>query len=152
MLVFPWKIPLFFGTLLLSLTHHINPTQAQLSLYNPLTLPVNRQINDRLSAQDIPTGEGGFARDYQITLEEGDQISVDLRSDNFDTVVLLIASDGTKVAENDDGPEGSTNSLLFTRITESGRYIIRVRAFGKTGGGDFTLKLTRLQPVEEDVN
>jgi len=139
-----------FGTLLLLLSSEITPTQAQSSLYNPLVLPLNRSISDRLSTQDIPTGDGGFARDYQVTLEEDDQVSIDVKSEDFDSIVLLIASDGTTIAENDDGPDGTTNSLLFTRITESGRYIIRVRAFGKTGGGRFTLKLTRLQPVEED--
>lgn len=150
MLVSRWKISLFFGTLLLFIASQVTPTQAQSSLYSPLILPVNRAISDQLSAKDIPTGEGGFARDYQVNLEKGDQVSIDLKSENFDSVVLLIASDGTTVAENDDGPDGTTNSLLFTRITESGRYIIRVRAFGKTGGGKFTLKLTRLQPVEDD--
>ena len=148
MLVSRWKLPLFLGTLLVLIGHKIPPTQAQSSLYDPLILPLNRSISDRLSAQDIPTGEGGFARDYQVNLQKGDQVSIDVKSEDFDTIVLLMASDGTTVAENDDGPDGTTNSLLFTRITESGRYIIRVRAFGKTGGGRFTLKLTRLQPVQ----
>lgn len=150
MLVSRWKISFFFGTLLLLLTSQLTPLKAQSTLYNPLILPVNRSISDQLSAKDIPTGEGGFARDYQVTLEKDDQVSIDVKSEDFDSIVLLIASDGTTVAENDDGPEGTTNSLLFTRITESGRYIIRVRAFGKTGGGKFTLKLNRLQPVQED--
>mgnify|MGYP006432138091 CR=1 FL=1 len=111
---------------------------------------MSREISDELSAEDIPTGEGGFARDYYVDLEAGNKISIDLKSDDFDTIVRLIASDGTTVAENDDRPDGTTNSLLFTRISESGRYIIRVRAFGKTGGGDFTLKITRLQAIEEN--
>lgn len=102
---------------------------------------------DRLSDQDIPTGEGGFAKDYWVKLDKGDQVAVDLMSDEFDSVVLLLGSDGTTIAENDDGPDGSTNSLLFSRITESGRYIIRVHAFGETGGGNFRLKVTRLRPV-----
>jgi hypothetical protein len=58
-----------------------------------------------------------------------------------------MAGDGSTVGENDDGPDGTTNSLLFTRITETGRYIIRVRAFGETSGGAFKLKVTRLRPV-----
>jgi len=150
MLVSRWNIPLFFGTLLLLMASQITPINAESSLYNPVILPINRSISDELSAQDIPTGEGGVARDYQVKLEKGNQISIDVKSEDFDSIVLLIASDETTVAENDDGPEGTTNSLLFTRITESGRYIIRVRAFGKTGGGEFTLKLTRLQPVEDN--
>lgn len=120
------------------------------SLYNPIPLPPgNPEISDRLSIRDIPTGEGGFARDYFVNLETGDRISIELASEDFDTIAILIAEDGTKVAENDDGPDGTTNSLLFARITETGKYIIRVRAFGETGGGDFQLKFTRLAPVDD---
>lgn len=123
------------------------PARGQSSIYTPIALPANYQVSDILSDQDVPTGEGGFARDYYIQLEEGDQVAIDLLSEDFDAIIMLLAADGSTVAENDDGPDGSTNSLLFARITEKGKYIIRVRAFGETGSGQFTLKLTRLKPV-----
>lgn len=122
-------------------------TQAQSAIYNPQPLPTSNEITDTLSQKDIPTGQGGFARDYMVKLNEGDNVVVDLHSDQFDTIVTLLAEDGTTVSENDDGPDGSTNSLLFARITTSGTYIVRVRAFGETVGGQFNLKLTRLRPI-----
>jgi hypothetical protein len=121
--------------------------KAQNRLYNPIPLTSGNELSDTLTENDIPTGEGGFARDYLINLQDGDQVAIDLISESFDTIVTLMASDGSTVAENDDGPDGSTNSLLFARITETGQYIIRVRAFGETGGGPFTLKVTRLRPI-----
>ncbi len=124
------------------------PATAQQKIYNPVPISSNKEISDTLSEKDIPTGEGGFARDYYVELEAGDQIAIDLTSEEFDTMVTLIASDGSTVAENDDGPDGTTNSLLFSRITENGKYIIRVRAFGETSGGEFQLKLTRLKPAK----
>lgn len=138
---------LFFCLTLLLFSGQSLPTRAE-KLYNPLPLILNKEIDDTLTDKDIPTGEGGFARDYTIDLEKGDQVAVDLKSENFDGVLILLAADGSTVAENDDGPDGGTNALLFARITESGKYIIRVRAFGETGGGKFTLKLTRLRAVE----
>ncbi|MBW4520236.1 MAG: PPC domain-containing protein [Scytolyngbya sp. HA4215-MV1] len=120
---------------------------AQSRLYNPIPLNPGKQVLDSLSEKDIPTGQGGFARDYVLTLKEGDQVAVDLSSENFDTVVTLMAADGTTIAENDDGPDGSTNSLLFIRIVKPGSYIVRVRAFGETAGGNFKLKLSRLKPI-----
>jgi hypothetical protein len=122
-------------------------TIAQTKIYSPIEIKENQQIVDQLSPDDIPTGEGGFARDYYIYLEQGDQIAVDLISEDFDSIVILMAEDGTTIAENDDGPDSNTNSLLFTRIVEKGKYIVRVRAFGQTGSGKFKLKITRLQPV-----
>jgi hypothetical protein len=121
--------------------------RAQNQLYNPISLPPTNEVSDSLTDKDIPIGEGGFARDYLVNLIAGDQVAIDLTSESFDTIVTLLAADGSTVGENDDGPDGSTNSLLFTRITEAGKYVIRVRAFGSTSGGPFKLKLTRLRPL-----
>lgn len=115
-------------------------------LYNPVPLPGNNEVSDKLSEKDIPTGQGGFARDYMVKFNEGDNVAIDLRSDSFDSIVTLMAADGSTVSENDDGPDGTSNSLLFTRIAKAGTYIIRVRAFGETGIGAFKLKVTRLRP------
>ena len=123
------------------------PTQAESKIYNPPAITSETEISDILTKDDIPTGDGGFARDYFVELEKGDQVTIDLISDNFDSMVMLIAEDGAKIAENDDGPDGTTNSLLFSRINEAGKYIVRVRAYGDTSGGKFTLKLTRLKPT-----
>jgi hypothetical protein len=120
---------------------------SQCKLYNPLALPASNQIDDTLSEKDIPTGQGGFARDYAIDLKEGESVAIDLASDSFDAILTLLAEDGSTVAENDDGPDGGNNALLFTRVAKTGKYIVRVRAFGETGVGNFTLKVTRLQPV-----
>jgi hypothetical protein len=119
--------------------------QAQ-AMYNPIVINSSQVINDVLSDKDIPTGQGGFARDYRITLKAGDQVAIDLLSDEFDTIVTLIGSDGMTFAENDDAPDGTTNSLLFIRIKEdqAGDYIIRVRSFGEAGSGSFSLKVSRL--------
>lgn len=138
-----------FPAILLASSTTISTAQAQnRSMYSPLPLQAGAQLSDNLSAEDIPTGEGGFARDYVLQLDAGDQIAIDLASDEFDTIVSIISENGATVAENDDGPDGSTNSLLFTRITQAGSYIVRVRAFGETVGGPFKLKVTRLRPVE----
>lgn len=121
---------------------------AQNRIYAPIPLAAGKEVSDRLTESDIPTGQGGFARDYQIQLQAGDQIAIDLASDAFDSIVTLMTPQGATVAENDDGPDGTTNSLLFTRITKTGNYIVRVKAFGETTGGAFRLRLTRLKPVQ----
>ena len=146
-----WSMSPWFNTLAAIITFgsvglQTLPTQAQTKIYDPPSISSEEIISDVLTENDIPTGEGGFARDYYVQLEKGDQVAIDLSSDNFDSMVMLIAADGAKVAENDDGPDGTTNSLLFSRITEAGKYVVRVRAFGDTSGGKFTLKLTKLKP------
>lgn len=119
---------------------------AQTRIYNPIPITPGKSINDKLTKNDIPTGQGGFARDYSVQFQAGSQITMEVTSTSFDSIVYLIAADGTTIAENDDGPDGSTNSLLFTRITKTGNYIVRVRSFGEAAGGNFTLKVTLLKP------
>lgn len=124
------------------------PGRAQTRFYNPIPLTPGTTISDKLTEKDIPTGQGGFARDYVLQVKAGSQLAIDLTSDNFDTLVSLLAADGSTVAENDDGPDGSTNSLLFIRVTRSGTYYIRVRSFGEVADGNFKLKVTLLKAVQ----
>jgi len=121
---------------------------AQSRVYHPILLTPSQTVVDQLTLEDIPTGDGGFAKDYVLQLQKGQQIAIDVISDEFDPMVILMSEDGMTIAENDDGPDGSTNALLFTRIPQTGKYIIRVRAFGVTGIGSFQLKVTLLQPVK----
>ena len=138
---------LFASTLAIAIGATSARAQSGGALYNPVTLPSNEEVEDVLSDGDIPTGQGGFARDYLVSLQEGDHILIELKSESFDPIVSLIGNDGLTVAENDDGPNGTTDSLLFSRIAKSGKYVIRVRSFGETGLGNFNLKVTRLKPV-----
>ena len=120
--------------------------QASAQLYNPIPLE-GAELSDELSSADIPTGFGGFAKDYVVNLEAGDQITVDAISEEFDTLVTLMDANGIIVNENDDGPDGSTNSLLFARINESGKYTVRVRSYAGDGAGPFSVKFARLRPI-----
>lgn len=123
------------------------PLDAQ-RLYQPKSLQTETlELDDSLSEQDIPTGQGGFARDYRLELKAGDRLEIAVASESFDPVLAFLASDGSTVAENDDGPDGSTNPLLYTKAPDTGVYTIRVQTFGRGAGGKFKLKLTLLRPV-----
>lgn len=124
------------------------PTSSTVSpspVYKPLSLSIDKDVLGTLSDRDIPLGDGGFARDYTIQLNAGDQVAIDLISDNFDPVVSLLTKEGKTVGKNDDGPDGTSNSLLFARIKKTGSYVVRVQGFSDTSGGNFTLRVSRLQ-------
>lgn len=143
-----FRFPLLAPVAALALGFSGLSANAQTTLYSPIPLPSSNQVDDSLTDKDIPTGSGGFARDYLVTFEEGDQVVMDLTSEEFDTIITLIAPDGSAVAENDDAPDGSTNSMLFARVTRPGSYIIRVSPYAGQGIGKFNLKVTRLRAVE----
>lgn len=121
------------------------PPQSSKLVYTPIQLPTKGEVNDTLSDRDIPTGDGGFARDYAIQLVAGDRVEIELTSENFDTVVILLNAEGKSIGKNDDGIDGTSNSLLFTKIKDSGNYIIRIQGFGETSSGEFKLKVSKLR-------
>ena len=125
----------------------LSMAMAKTRVYEPIPLPISQPIVDTLSVLDIPLGQGGFARDYIVSLSADDQLVIELKSQRFDTFVSLLGSDGSTVGENDDGPDGTTNSLLIICIPKSGTYTVRVQASGKNKAvGLFTLLVTRFCP------
>lgn len=120
---------------------------AQVKIYKSIPLQVGSEIKDTLSDKDIPTGRGGFARDYVVSLKKGDQVMIELKSDSFDTIIALLTTDGATVGENAADSDDTNNSLLFAKIVRSGNYIVRVSSFsGEPVGGTFMLKVVRLRP------
>jgi hypothetical protein len=124
------------------------PAPSSSPVYKPLTLALDKDVLGTLSDRDIPLGDGGFAQDYTIQLNAGDQVAIDLISDNFDPVVALLTKEGKTVGKNDDGPDGTSNSLLFARIKKTATYLVRVQGFSDTSGGNFTLRVSRLQSAK----
>ena len=59
----------------------------------------------------------------------------------LDTVCRLLDTDGTEVAQNDDGGEG-LNCQIDTDLTQGRRYFLHVRAFGANATGDYEVALT----------
>jgi len=136
--------PLWWSWLLSALWHPI--ALGGTPWYQPPSLPLNQTVTERLTERDSPTGEGGYSRDYRLNLQAGDQIVLELHSEDFDPLIVLIAPDGSTLGANDDGPEGGTSALLFARIPETGIYTVRARTFGSRGVGAFRLTATRLRP------
>ncbi|MBD2100888.1 PPC domain-containing protein [Leptolyngbya sp. FACHB-261] len=123
------------------------PAQAQRG-YAPMPLPASNQVSDSLTRNDLPTGQGSFARDYVIEVKNpGRVVRINLESTVLDPMVTLLGPDGTTIAENDDEPGGSTNSQLFALLDKAGTYTIRVQTVGEVRTGAFTLKVGYYAPV-----
>jgi hypothetical protein len=69
-------------------------------------------------------------------------------SDEFDTLVTLINSDGATVGENDDGPDGSLRTHCSLPASPNrATYTVRVRSYAGQGTGEFFLKVARLREI-----
>ncbi|MFP4112762.1 MAG: hypothetical protein ACOC2Y_00920 [Spirochaetota bacterium] len=98
-------------------------------------LSVGRTIRDQLDGDQIV---------YRLTGTPGQTLSIELRSNSFDTYLEVNDSDGTYLY-NDDA--GSTSlSRVYYEMSSSGQATITVSAWG-SGGGPFTLEA---RPYEHD--
>ena len=112
---------------------------------NLLTLTVNLTLLVTIPYHWLSSNALAQSKIYQpINIKENQTITDKLTANDKS----YIFTDGTTIAENDDSPDSTSNSLLFTRIATAGKYIVRVRAFGQTGSGNFKLKVTKLKPAQ----
>lgn len=83
---------------------------------------------------------------YTFNGRSGDVVTIDQRSDAFDSVVMLFNSDGTQLAQDDDGGGGLNSRITRFRLPADGEYVIVVDGFrGFTGErrlqGKYTVSL-----------
>ncbi|WRH65796.1 MAG: hypothetical protein RSE13_18765 [Planktothrix sp. GU0601_MAG3] len=118
-------------------------------------LALNQTINADLSGTDDienPLRNRSFSEDFRLTnLPSGEEVAINLNSDNFDTYLQLINSQtGQVVTENDDilnaSPPTDDSQINFT--PEAGvEYIVRVTSSAENTTGNYTLTATTSTPT-----
>jgi hypothetical protein len=103
-----------------------------------------RRETGTLAAGDEVLGSGEFLDTYEFEARPGQRVTIDLRSDDFDTYLILADPVGGR-EENDDGSE-STDSTLAMDITEAGTYRVGVTSYeaGETGSYELDIELSDL--------
>ena len=89
----------------------------------------------------------GFPTDtFTFPGQAGENLGVSVVSDDFDTMMTLVAPSG-EIIENDDGPDGSTNSRIDTLLTETGEYTLLVNGYEPDAGGAYEVLLGDAEDV-----
>ena len=88
------------------------------------------------------------AHTYRFEIAESGRFRIDLKSTGGDSYLYLLAGDGSRIADDDDGGIG-----LDARIESDlgpGTYLIEATTFGgrKRGAADFTLSVARVTGCE----
>ena len=97
----------------------------------------------------------GSVVEYDWTIPEGNVVTIDLSSEDFDTYITLNDSEDEEIDTNDDGGEG-LNSLLSFISPADDTYSITVGQFlSDTPEGDYTLILSGqaiIEVIEDTVS
>ena len=83
----------------------------------------------------------GAAREYSLVLDQRRQVTLDLASDTFDTL-LEVSGQTTRV--RDDDSAGEANSRIVT-VLDAGTYVVHAGSTG-AGSGLYTLRATTAAP------
>ena len=96
---------------------------------------------------------GSDAVTYSFEVAEAGRIRIDLASTEADTFLYLMAEDGARITDNDDGAAG-INARIERRL-EPGSYLVEATTVGgrSRGPADFSLSIARLScdPIDLGV-
>ena len=102
------------------------PTPGQTGL-----IAIGQVLRGRLETGDQTMADGTFADIWQFQGPAGQTITIDVRSDEFDTYMQLLDGNGNKLGEDDD-TGGNLNSHLTFTLPAAGMYQIVVNNSGQS--------------------
>jgi hypothetical protein len=98
------------------------------------------ETSGSLSQGDGTLQSGEFRDTYSVQARAGEQITVSLTSDQFDTYIM-IRGPGDFVEDNDDAPGQGTNSQLTITAPAAGTYQVIATSFQAGETGDYRLRI-----------
>jgi CHAT domain-containing protein len=107
------------------------------------------QIDGALTDDDDALGDNSRFDAHVFEGQAGQIIRITLESDEFDTYLLLEDPSGERIAENDDGSDG-TNSEIIVKLPSDGTYRILANSYDSTGRG--TYRLTMVPATADELH
>lgn len=109
------------------------------------TLSLGAELHDTLPGTE---GETANARAWEFSLQAGETVTVDARSDAFDAF-LVISGPGLGEPLRDDDGGGACHARVTFAASASGTYRAVVTSLFSVAGGPFTLRLLREPPLPD---
>jgi hypothetical protein len=92
-----------------------------------------------LDPEDETVG-GAYVETFEVEAKAGQRVIVDLRSDEFDTLLRLSGPEGI-MEENDDYGYDTGHSHIEMLVVEDGTYSVQVTSFEPESEGTFVLQI-----------
>ncbi|MDJ0908768.1 MAG: caspase family protein [Woeseiaceae bacterium] len=100
----------------------------------------NRIERGQLRYGDEQLNSGEYADIYTFRGQAGEHAIIDVRSQEFDTYLMVIAPSGEQV-DNDDHEGDRTRSLVSLPLSENGNYRVYVTSYEPGEVGSYTLSI-----------
>ena len=107
---------------------------------NSGTLSSGSTVNGALQSGDLVRTDGTYADGYLYQGQAGEQLTLTLRSNQFDTW-LVIDDPASSFRETNDDGDGGTNSRLTVTLPRTATYVIAANSLNKGATGSYSLNL-----------
>ncbi|MFQ5550791.1 MAG: hypothetical protein ACE5FJ_06100, partial [Gemmatimonadales bacterium] len=98
-----------------------------------------------LGPEDILCDDGTFLDAWEVEARQGEVLTVDLISTEFDTY-MYIGGPGIEMALADDDDGGACNSRIEVEFPESGRYRVVASSYNERARGRFAIRVSANPP------
>lgn len=102
------------------------------------TIAVGANTNGSLASTDCRV-ENSFVDRYELRLDTGTNLTINLASIDFDPFLRVIDQTGTLVTEDNDS--GGSSNARITRFFPAGTYHVAVTSFNVNGTGQYSLAI-----------
>lgn len=107
------------------------------------TITPGQTTSGVLGKADDRLDDGSYYHIYRLPGRRGDQFTVSLTSDRFDTYLIVIDDDNFE-EHNDDRTEGDTNSEVSFTADRVRDYYVLVTTYQPGDAGEYSLRVTRV--------
>jgi hypothetical protein len=103
--------------------------------------PVDMENRGTLASGDGTYSEGEYFDSYEFEGQPGQAVTIDLRSDDFDTYLVLEGPGGQR--EVNDDADSTAHSQIVTQLSQLGTYTVHVTSYGGGETGDYVVSISQ---------
>jgi S1-C subfamily serine protease len=91
------------------------------------------------NSSNVLPADDSYFNSYTFEGTAGQQVVIEMTSSDIDSYLILLAPDGSNLAQDDDGA-GSTNAKVTATLPASGTYIILANSYTAGETGNYSLR------------
>lgn len=105
--------------------------------------PVEGQLDNGSSVLPF---DNSFYNTYQFEGQAGQQVIIEMVSQDIDAYLILLDPNGRELSQDDDGG-GGTNARIIVSLPENGTYTLLANSYGPGEAGLYTLRVGEVGPT-----
>ncbi len=86
--------------------------------------------------------DNSFFDVYRFEGRSGQQVTIEMSSDEVDSYLILLGPDGEELAQNDDISESDRNARIVLTLPSNGTYVLLANSYSEGESGTYTLRAT----------